>query len=104
VDQVLVPTVESNCSLPSCAKKLALLFYDDCAVHRFKEVLIKLVRPGILVITYPPHIAHIFQVLDILYFRVLARAKNYQRKDDPLAANVDHIPRLFRSYDIATQA
>jgi hypothetical protein len=75
VDQVLVPAVGSNRSLPGCANKPALLFCDNCAAHCSDDVLTKLARHRILVITCPPHTSFVFQVLDILLFRVLKRAK-----------------------------
>jgi hypothetical protein len=53
VDQVLVPTVESNRWLPGCAKKPALLFCDNCAAYCSEEILSKLAQYGIIVITYP---------------------------------------------------
>jgi hypothetical protein len=53
------------------------------------------------VITYPPHTSHTFQVLDVLLFGALTGAKKYQRRDDSLASNIDHVLRLFRAYEIA---
>jgi hypothetical protein len=45
--------------------------------------------------TDPPHTAHIFQVLDVLLFGILKQAKEYQRRDDTLPRDVDHVLRLF---------
>jgi hypothetical protein len=45
---------------------------------------------------------HIFQVLGVLLFGVLKRAKKYQRRDDELPAQVDHVLRLFRAYEQTT--
>jgi hypothetical protein len=62
----------------------------------------KLTSWGILVITYPSHTSHIFQVLDVLLFGILKKAKKYQRRDDTLPRGVDHVLRLFRAYEQAT--
>jgi hypothetical protein len=82
VDQVLIPAVQSNRSLSGCPKQPASLFCDNCAAHCYEEALRKLAQHGILVITYPLHTWHIFQVLDVLLFRVLKPAKKYQRRNN----------------------
>jgi hypothetical protein len=64
-------------------------------------VLGKLARCGILVIT-DPHTSHIFQALDVLLFGILKKAKTYQRWDDTLRREVDHVLRLFRADEQAT--
>jgi hypothetical protein len=73
-----------------------------CSAHCSDEVLGKLGMCGILVITYPPHTSHIFQVLDVLLLGILKKAKRYQRHDDTLRREVDHVLRLFRAYEQAT--
>jgi hypothetical protein len=60
------------------------------------------VRHGVIIITYPLHISHIFQVLDVLLFGVLKRAKKYQRRDDSLASNIDHVRQLCQAYKTTT--
>jgi hypothetical protein len=65
-------------------------------------VLQKLARYGVLVITYPPHTSHIFQVLDVQFFGLLKRLKKFQMLDDGLGAHVDHILRFFRAYETVT--
>jgi hypothetical protein len=57
-------------------KTWALLFCDNYAAHCFDEVLSKLARHGIRVMTYPPHTSHIFQVQDVPLFEVLKQVKN----------------------------
>jgi hypothetical protein len=98
---VLIPAVISNRGLPGCKNKREMLFCDNCSVRCSDEVLGKLDRCGILVITYPPHISHIFQVFDVLLFGILKKAKKYQRRDDTLPREVDHVLRLFRASEQA---
>jgi hypothetical protein len=102
IDEVLVPAVVANCDLDGCTDKPSILFCDNCSAHCSEDILKKLARHGILVITYPPHTSHLFQVLDVLLFGVLKRAKKYQRRDDTLRKDVDHVLRLFRAYEQAT--
>jgi hypothetical protein len=102
IDAVLIPAVESNRELEGCRNKPAILFCDNCKTHCSEELLKKLARHGILVLTYPPHTSHVFQVLDVLLFGILKRAKKFERRDDRLAPEVDHILRLFRAYEKAT--
>jgi hypothetical protein len=42
------------------------------------------------------------QVLDVLLFGVLKRAKKNQSREDELPAQVDHALRFFRAYEQAT--
>jgi hypothetical protein len=65
-------------------------------------VLGKLTRCWILVIPYPPDASYIFQILDVLLFGISKKAKKYQRRNDTLRREVDHVLRLFRPYEQAT--
>jgi transposase len=102
INEVLIPAVISNRGLPRCKDKPVILFCDNCSAHCSDEVLGKLAKCGILVIADPPHTSHIFQVLDVLLFGILKKAKKYQRRDDTLRREVDHVLRLFRAYEQAT--
>jgi hypothetical protein len=101
VDTVLILPVEANRQLPGCDKKPAILFCDNCSGHMSNSMPEKLARHGVLVLTYPPHMSHLFQVLDVLLFCLLKRSKKYQIRDDALSIYVDHILRLFRAYEAA---
>jgi hypothetical protein len=101
IETVLIPAVEANRELPGCANKPAILFCDNCSAHMSDSVLQNLARHGVLVLTYPPHTSHIFQVLDVLLFGLIKRSKKYQMRDDGLSECVDHILRLFRGYEAA---
>jgi hypothetical protein len=59
-------------------------------------------RRWILVIISPWHTSHIFQVLDVLLFGILKKAKNYQLRDYTLWREVDHVLRLFCARGQAT--
>jgi hypothetical protein len=61
-----------------------------------------LARHGILVIAYLPHTSHIFCVFDVLIFRILKKAKKYQRRDNTLPKELDYVRRLFRAYEQVT--
>jgi hypothetical protein len=102
INEVLIPAVISNRGLPGCKNKSAILFWDNCPAHWSGEALGKLDTCGILVIAYPPHSLHIFQVLDVLLFGILKKAKKYQRRDDTLRREVDHVLRWFRADEQAT--
>jgi hypothetical protein len=102
LDEIVLPAVVSNRELEGCRNKPAILFCDNCSAHCSNDILQKLARHGVLLITYPPHTSHVFQVLDVLLFGILKRAKKYQRRDDTLRKEVDHVLRLFRAYEQAT--
>jgi hypothetical protein len=102
IDEVLIPAVILDRGLPGCKDKPAILFSDNRSVHCSNELLGNLTRCGILVITYPPHTSHIFQVLDVLLFGILKKVKKYHRRDHTLRREVNHVLRLFRAYEQAT--
>jgi hypothetical protein len=102
IDNVLIPAVESNRELPSGAKKLEILFCDNCSAHMSAFVLQKLACHGILVITYPPHTSHMFQVLSVLRFGLFKRQKKFQMRGDGRDAHVGHVLRLYRAYETVT--
>jgi hypothetical protein len=83
-------------------KQTCNLFCDNCKAHGPEGLLKKLARQGIPVLTYPSRNSHVFQVLDVLLFGILKRAKKIERRDDRLAPEVDHILRLFRAYEKVT--
>jgi hypothetical protein len=76
VGAVPTPAVKSKRRLLSCEKKPVLLFCYGCRAHCSDEVLTKLVQNGVITIADPLRIPHVFQVLDVLLFGVLKRAKN----------------------------
>jgi hypothetical protein len=61
----------------------------------------KLAWHGVLVLTYPPHTSHIFQIMDVLLFGLGTPFTKYQIHDDTLPIRVDHILRFFRAYESA---
>jgi ribonuclease BN (tRNA processing enzyme) len=63
------------------------------------SILEKLARYRALVVMYPPHTSHIFQVPDVLLSGLVKRSKKYQIRDDALPIHVDHILGLFRVYE-----
>jgi hypothetical protein len=84
VDTVLIQAVEANRQRPGCAMKPAILFCDNCSAHMSDSVMRKMALHGILVLTYPPHTSHIFQILDLLLFGLVKRSKKHQMRDDSL--------------------
>jgi hypothetical protein len=101
VDTILIPAVEANRQLPGCDKKPAILFCDNCSAHMSNSMSEKLARHGVLVLMYPPHMSHIFQVLYVLLFGLVKRSKKYQICDDTLPIHVDYILTLFQAYEAA---
>jgi hypothetical protein len=60
--------VVTRTELNGMVSKSAILFCDNWSAHCSEDVLKKLARHGTLVIIYPPHTSHLFQVLDVLLF------------------------------------
>jgi hypothetical protein len=99
---IFIPTFAANRELPGCANKPAILFCDNCASHCSVEILRERARNGILVLTYPPHTPHLFQVLDVLLFGRLKVFKKYLPKDNNEGHEIDHILRIFPTCEAVT--
>jgi hypothetical protein len=65
------------------------------------SILERLTWHGVLILTYPPHTSHIFQILTVVLFGLVKRSKKYQIRENTLPAHVDHILRLSRAYEAA---
>jgi hypothetical protein len=99
---VLIPAVESNRSTAGCQNKPAILLCDNCASHCSNEVKRELAEHGILLLTYPPHTSHIFQVLDRLLFGCRKSAKKRILRDLSLGRDLNHVMRIIRAYESST--
>lgn len=80
----------------------AILFLDNCSSH-LDDMLLKILADNlILVISYPSHTSHIFQVLDLLLFGVLKVHKKSIQKNDEISPKIDHLYRIFHAYELST--
>ena len=66
-----IPQVLNDRKYCGCDTLPAILFIDNCSSQSDPDLLEILADNLILVITYPSHTSHIFQVLDLLLFGVL---------------------------------
>lgn len=80
----------------------AILFFDNCSSHLDENLLKILAKNLIIVISYPSHTSNVFQVLDILLFGVLKNHKKYLPKNDNISPKIDHLYRIFHSYELST--
>jgi hypothetical protein len=101
-DAVIIPAVIPNHGIDGCKGKPAIVFCDNCSAHFSDDILKKLDRYVIIVITYPAHVSHLFQVLDVLLFGILKRAKKCQRRNDMIRKEVDHALWLFQADEQVT--
>jgi hypothetical protein len=102
VETVFLPAVVSNRKLPGCRNKPAISFYHNCPSPCSEDMLIEFARHGVLGLSYPPHTANLFQVLNLLLFRRLKSAKKYLPRNDRAPASIDHIMRIFKAYETVT--
>ena len=65
-------------------------------------ILKEFAEQGVVVVTYPPHTSHIFQVLDVLLFGRLKSAKKYLPRNDGAPLQIDHLVRIFKAYEMVT--
>ena len=97
-----IPQVENDRISCGSESLLAVLFFDNCSSHLDDELLRILAANNIIVITYPPHCSHIFQVLDLLLFGVLKIHKKHIPKDETISPKIDHLLRIFKAYEMST--
>jgi hypothetical protein len=102
IQEIFFPALAANREMPGCADKLALLFCDNCSVHCSEMILKEFAEQGVVVVTYPPHTSHIFQVLDVLLFGRLKSAKKYLPRNDGAPSQIDHLVRIFKAYEMVT--
>jgi hypothetical protein len=81
VRNAVIPLIESNRELPRYQGKLAIVFCDNCSCHCSDDTLQELANHEIILIAYPPHTSHLFQVLDVPLF---GRLKSMFVHDLPL--------------------
>jgi hypothetical protein len=72
------------------------------AAHCSDEILRERARNVVLLLNYPRHMSHVFQVIDVLRFGRLKMSKKYLPKDDDENREIDHILRIFRAYNGVT--
>lgn len=97
-----IPQVQSDREFCEDDSLPAILFIDNCSSHLDDELLRKLAENLILVISYPSHSSHIFQVLDLLLFGVLKKHKKSIPKNDQVSPKIDHLYRVFHAYELST--
>ena len=76
--------------------------FDNCSYHIDEELLQILTNHRILVITYPLHTSHLFQVLDRLLFGVMKNNKNYIPDNDDIQSTLQHLYKTFKAYELST--
>ena len=97
-----MPQVLNDRKYCGCDTLQAILFIDNCSSHLDPDLLEILADNLILVITYPSHTSHIFQVLNLLLFGVLKVYKKSIPKNDQNSPKIDHLYRVFHSYELRT--
>ena len=79
-----IEQVENDRKFVGLKNNPAILFFDNCSSYLDEELLQILAQHMILVITYPSHASHVFQVLYMLLFGVLKAHKKYIIKNDKI--------------------
>ena len=100
--QNFIPQVQNDRRFCGDNQLPAILFFDNCSCHIDNELLQILAQNMILVISYPSHTSHVFQVLDLLLFGVLKAYKKHIPKNDHIRPKVDHFYRSFKAYELST--
>jgi hypothetical protein len=66
---VPVPHLENFHPAASVVNTPAVLLMDNCGVHVGANTMVLFAENDVTVITFPPHISGIFQMLDLVLFR-----------------------------------
>jgi hypothetical protein len=102
IETVFFSAIAANRKLPGCRNKRAISFCDNCACQYSEDILIEFAGQGVLVLSYPPNMSNLFQVLDLPLFGRLKLAKKYLPRNDQASASIDHIIRIFKAYETVT--
>jgi hypothetical protein len=73
VDTVFVPCLNELRGSAEFFECEAVLLMDDCSPHMADEVVALLTSLRIRIITFTPHMTHIFQVLDVVLFGAMKK-------------------------------
>jgi hypothetical protein len=76
----------------------AVLLMDNYSGHITDDVISLLIEARVLVITFPPHTSHIFQVLDLTLFGVLKRRPRYELPCETDNSTVKCIMKVYHDF------
>jgi hypothetical protein len=100
IAEVFFPVLKTNRQLPGRENNLCILFCDNYPIHYQAQLLKEFAERRVVVIIYPPHTSHPFQVLDLLLFGRLKAAHKYISRADP--TDTDHLVSIFKTYELVT--
>jgi transposase len=81
-----------------------VLLCDNCSSHTNKEVMAMLARDNIRLTTFPPHISHLFQPLDLVTFAAFKREKREIHVSRPDRSQTWQITILRKALEHATDS
>jgi hypothetical protein len=79
-----------------------ILFMDNLYSPCSGRCLQIIADNNILVISFPPHTSHVFQMLDLVIFGAMKKHKASIEKNRDLNPSADLIFRVFRALELAT--
>jgi hypothetical protein len=102
IKEIFFPALEANRELRGCKEKPSISFCDNCSIHYSDHVLSEFAEQGGVVIPYSPHTSNLFQVLGVLLFGRSKSAKKYIPRNDADPAQINHLVRIFKDYEMVT--
>jgi hypothetical protein len=96
---VPVPHLENFHPTASLVNAPAVLLMDNSGVHLGANTMVLFAENDVTVITFPPHMSGIFQMLDLVFFSVFKPAKRKIPRIQQLRAVDDAWPRAVDVQD-----
>jgi hypothetical protein len=98
ISSVFLPYVIRLRSLAGLVAEDAVLLMDNCSSHASDHVISLLTAARVCIITFAPHAAQIFQILDLILFGVLKRRTGYAGPFGRDKATAKFIMRVYHDF------
>jgi hypothetical protein len=93
---VVIPKIEDFQEASRIVNESAVLLMDNCSGHISSAVIELLSQRRVKAVSFPPHTSGLFQILDLVFFRVSKLVKKHLSKDLPVPVMEDYGMRMFK--------
>jgi hypothetical protein len=98
INSIFIPYLNELQQSEEFARCEAVLLMGNCSSHMGDAVIAVLIREHVTIITFTPHTAHIFQVLDLVLFGTLKKRATRLGKLDEEQPAVAFIIRVYHDF------
>jgi hypothetical protein len=97
LQDVLIPKIEEFSEAMVILDMPAMLSKDNCLAHTSLAIIQLFSQHRVKVITFPPHIFGIVQMLDLVFFGAFKRAKKHLAKGPSRPVTENHASQMVKA-------